>query len=138
MIESFHRDEKIEGSSDRAFGLVMAAFFGIVAVWPLFHGSAFRTWALIPSVAFLVLALIKPRILTELNHLWMRFGLVLNKVVSPAALGIVFYLTIFPLGILLRILGKDPLRLKYDPSAASYWILRKPPGPEPKSMDRQF
>lgn len=138
MIEPFHREEKIEGSSDRTFGLVMAAFFGVVTIWPLLHASTIRTWALIPGVAFLALALIRPHALARLNHLWMRLGMMLNKVVSPIALGIVFYLTVFPLGMLLRLLGKDPLRLKPDPSANSYWILRDPPGPYPKSMDRQF
>ena len=64
--------------------------------------------------------------------------LVLYKVVNPIAMGLVFYTTVVPIGLALRACGKDPLRLRRDPQAASYWIAREPPGPEPDTMKQQF
>jgi len=85
-----------------------------------------------------LVALIKPTLLTGLNKLWIKLGLLLGKVVSPIALGILFYIIITPIGLLIRINGKDPLRLKFDPNAKSYWIPREPPGPPPDSFKNQF
>ena len=138
IIESSGREGGLEGSSDRVFGLVFTAFFAVISVWPLIDGGANRLWGLIPSCIFFVLALIWPHALSRLNRIWMNIGLLLNNVVSPVALGIIFYLTILPVGLMIRILGKDPLRLKYAPSVQSYWIRREPPGPDPKTLDRQF
>jgi hypothetical protein len=87
---------------------------------------------------FALLALVKPALLAGLNRLWMKLGVLLGKVVSPIALGILFYGVFTPLGAVIRITGKDPLRLKFDPDAKSYWIPREPPGPPPGSMTNQF
>lgn len=137
-IESHRSEEKIEGSSDRSFGLVFAAFFAIIACLPWLRGGEFRFWAFAVSGAFFMIALLYPSILSSLNRYWMKLGLILSRIVSPIALGILFCFTIVPIGLLMRVLGKDPLRLKLDPAASSYWILRTPPGPDPKSMDNQF
>jgi hypothetical protein len=137
-FESHEREETIEGSSDRVFGLVFAAFFSIMAGLPLFSGGELRTWALAPGGVFLSLALLAPSTLTRLNRIWMRVGLLLGKIVSPIALGILFLMVITPIGLVLRLMGKDPMRLKSDPVADSYWITRDPPGPDPKTMNRQF
>jgi hypothetical protein len=137
-FESHDRDEEIEGSSDRVFGLVFAAFFLITACLPLFSGGALRVWALMAGGVFLSLALFAPHTLTRLNRLWMRFGLLLGKIVSPIALGLLFLTVITPIGWALRLMGKDSMRLKPDPTADSYWIARNPPGPDPKTMNRQF
>lgn len=137
-FESHEREEIIEGSSDRVFGLVFAAFFSIMACLPLFSGGGLRTWALVAGGVFLSLALLMPYTLTRLNRLWTRFGLLLGKVVSPIALGALFLIVITPIGWALRLMGKDPLLLKSDPAADSYWITRNPPGPDPKTMNRQF
>jgi len=87
---------------------------------------------------FALVALVKPALLSGLNRLWMKLGLLLGKVVSPIALGILFYAVITPIGLIIRLTGKDPLRLKFDPDAESYWIPREPPGPPPGSMNNQF
>jgi hypothetical protein len=140
MHEDLSRTEEVKGSSDRSFGLVMAAFFALMAFSPLLHkaNTGVRWWALVPAAAFLVLALLWQRPLRPLNWLWLQFGLLLYKLVSPVALGILFYLAVAPTGLLMRALGKDPLHLKRDPAAPSYWIMRAPPGPTPESMKNQF
>jgi hypothetical protein len=90
------------------------------------------------SGAFAAVALAKPELLAGLNRQWMKLGILLGKVVSPIALGVLFYCVITPIGLALRLAGKDPLRLKRDPAANSYWIPRDPPGPPPGSMTNQF
>lgn len=132
------REERIEGSSDRMFGLVFAAIFAGLALWPLLHGEKIRFWALAAGGVFLVLALAWPRALARMNRAWMRFGLLLNGIVSPVAIGVVYYLTLVPIGLAMRALGKNPLRLGFDRAAASYWIPREPPGPDPQTMKDQF
>ncbi|MDK9723932.1 MAG: SxtJ family membrane protein [Sterolibacteriaceae bacterium MAG5] len=137
-IENLEREEHLTGSTDRNFGFVIAAFLAIIGLWPLASGSGVRIWALLPAAAFLVLALLRPQALSGLNRLWMRLGVLLNRIVSPLALGAVFFLTVLPIGVLMRLGGKDPLRLRYDPAAKSYWVPREPPGPDPKTLVNQF
>jgi len=136
--ESYSRDEKIDGSSDRTFGLVFAAFFGLLGLLPLILGRAPRIWAFGVSGIFLLAALLFPSRLAPLNLLWQRLGLLLHRLVSPIALGIMFFLVITPMGLLMRATGKDLLRLRRDPAATSYWIERRPPGPAPESLKDQF
>ena len=136
--EDLSRDQVVEGSSDRSFGLVFAAVFVIIACWPLFYGETPRWWALGMALAFAAVAIWKPALLTSPNRLWTKLGLLLGKIVSPIALGIVFYGVVAPIGLLVRLTGKDPLRLRLDAGADSYWIPRKPPGPPPDSMTNQF
>ena len=126
-----------ERSSDRTFGLLFAAIFAGVAFWPLPEGSV-RVWSLLVGLIFLVLALGSPGALSWLNLSWMRFGLLLNRIVSPVAIGIVYYLALVPTALLMRVFGKLPLHLDYDPKADSYWIPRNPAGPDPKTMIDQF
>jgi hypothetical protein len=136
--EDLTREQYVEGSSDRNFGLVFAAVFLLVALGPLRHGHTPRWWALAVAGVFALLALVRPKLLSRLNRLWMRLGILLGKVVSPVALGILFYGVLTPLAAVIRLSGKDPLRLKLDPATSSYWIVRKPPGPPPDSMTNQF
>jgi hypothetical protein len=136
--ENLNREEHIEGSSDRSFGLVFAGVFIAVAVLPLFHGESVRWWAAAVAIVFALVALVKPALLAGLNRFWIKLGILLGKVVSPIALGILFYAVITPLGFVIRLTGKDPLRLKFAPDADSYWIPRDPPGPTPDSMTNQF
>jgi hypothetical protein len=126
------------GSSDRTFGLVFTAFFAIVAVLPMLRGEPPRLWAFAAAGAFLLLALAVPRALAPLNRLWLRFGDLLHRIVSPIALAILFYGVVTPTGLLMRLFGKDPLRLRFDREAKSYWIAREPPGPPPESLKDQF
>jgi len=136
--EDLTRDQQVEGSSDRSFGLVFSSVFLVVACWPLFYRELPRWWALGVAVVFALIAIWKPALLTSPNRLWTKLGLLLVKIVSPIALGILFYGVVAPIGLLVRLTGKDPLRLKLDSSADSYWIPRKPPGPPPDSMTNQF
>ena len=136
--EDLTREQYVEGSSDRSFGLVFAAVFVLIALGPLRHGHAPRWWASALAGVFALVALAKPVLLSRLNRLWIKLGLLLGKVVSPIALGILFYGVVTPLAVVIRLTGKDPLRLKLDPAAESYWIVRKPPGPPPDSMTNQF
>ena len=136
--EDLTREQYVEGPSDRSFGLVFAAVFVLIALGPLRHGHAPRWWASALAGVFALVALAKPVLLSRLNRLWIKLGLLLGKVVSPIALGILFYGVVTPLAVVIRLTGKDPLRLKLDPAAESYWIVRKPPGPPPDSMTNQF
>lgn len=136
--EDLTREQQIEGSSDRVFGLVFAGVFLVIAGWPLFSGEMPRWWASGVAAVFALVALVKPALLGGLNRLWIKLGILFGKVVSPVALGILFYGVLVPIGAVMRLTGKDPLRLKLDPSAASYWIPREPPGPPPDSMTNQF
>ena len=108
--------KKVHGSSDRSFGLVMAAFFAIVALLPLLHGplSSIRWWALAVAAVFLVARLAVDRAAAPAQSLWLKLGLLLSKVVSPIVLMLLFYVTVTPIGLLMRATGKDPLRLRRD------------------------
>lgn len=136
--ESFSRHEEVKGSSNRTLGLVFAAVFLIIAVFPLLFGGPIRWWSLAVAAAFAVVAFVLPGVLTPLNRAWTRFGLLLHKIVSPIVLGFLFYIVVTPLGLLMRLLGKDPLRLRWDRQSATYWIERTPPGPKPETLSDQF
>jgi hypothetical protein len=136
--EDLSREEQVEGSSDRAFGLVFAAVFAIIGLWPLLSAGPLRWWALAVAGAFAVLALAYARALAPLNRWWLKLGLLLGRFVSPVALGVLFYAVFTPIGLLMRLSGKDPLRVRRDGSAQSYWIARQPPGPPADSMTNQF
>ncbi len=125
-------------SSDRAFGLVFAAVFLVVALYPLLDSGGARAWSLGVSASFLLIAIVAPRLLAPLNRAWFRFGLLLHAIVSPVALGIIFFLVVTPMGLLARLFGKVPLALDFEPSKESYWVRRTPPGPAPDSLDNQF
>ena len=136
--ENLSRDQEVEGSSDRAFGWVFAIFFLIISCWPMIKAESPRWWALCLAMLFGLAALFKPLLLASLNKWWMKFGVLLGKIVSPIALGVLFYLVFTPVGAIIRVTGKDPLRLKRDAAAGSYWVPRHPPGPPPDSMSNQF
>lgn len=126
------------GGSDRAFGLVFGGLFAIIGLYPLIESSPVRVWALGLAVSFLVVALTRPRWLAPLNRLWTRLGLALNRVLSPVALLLVYCLAIVPTALVLRALGKDPLRLRVNPDGKTYWIERRPAGRADEQMKRQF
>jgi hypothetical protein len=131
-------EEGVKQSSNRAFGVVFAVFFALVAVLPLIRHHAVRIWALPPAALFLLAALAAPKALTPLNRAWTALGTLLHAVVNPLVLGILFYFVFTPFGWVLRRMGKDFLRLRPVPGAHTYWIPRQPPGPSPESMSRQF
>lgn len=136
--ESFAREEEVKGSSEKAFGIVFAVVFLIIGLLPLLHGNPLRWWSLGVAAVFLALAFAAPKTLAPLNRLWMKFGLLLHAVVNPVVMAFLFFSTVTPIALILRVLGKDPLHLRLDPDARTYWIDRTPPGPAPDTMPRQF
>ena len=136
--EDLSRTHEVKASSNRSFGWVFTAVFVIVAVLPLFSGGVVRWWSLIVAAAFAVVTVVAPKLLALPNRLWLRFGLLLNQIISPVVLAFLFYVVVTPLGGLMRALGKDSLRLRRNNSDASYWIARDPPGPKPDSLNHQF
>lgn len=136
--EDYDRRDEVRAGSARTFGLVFAAVFTMIGCWPLTGGGEPRIWALAVAVVFGIASLTVPRVLAPLNRLWFRFGMALHRIVSPIILGLLFYLSVFPTALLLRLFGKDLLRLRFEPDAKSYWIAREPPGPHPETMKNQF
>jgi len=129
---------KVTVGTERNFGIVFAVFFALIGCAPLYHGDAVRWWAIGLGMVFLFCAFVAPYLLRPLNQLWFKFGLLLHHVVNPIIMGVLYFGTIVPMGLLLRVLGKDLLRLKFDRGAASYWTLRDPPAPSPGGMTKQF
>jgi hypothetical protein len=137
LHEDIERSHEAAGSSDRAFGVVFAVGFGAWALLPLLHGRGVRGWALAVAALFLAAALALPRVLAPLNWAWTRLGMLLARMSNPIILAVLFYLVLMPVGLLMRIVGKRPLQLGFDPHARSYWTPREP-GPAPDTMKRQF
>jgi hypothetical protein len=124
--------------SDRNFGLVFAAVFTIIALWPLTRADKVHLWSLAIAAVFLGAAFMAPRWLAPLNRLWFRLGILLGRIVTPLVMGVLWLLVVTPIGLLMRFCGRDPLRLKRELAARSYWIERSPPGPIPGSLKDQF
>ena len=118
---------KIKISSNRSFGLVFFAVFLIIALWPLASEGSIRIWSVIISLVFLILGLINSKLLTPFNLLWFKFGIILGAIVAPIVMGIIFFLVVTPIGLVLRIMGKDLLNKKYDKKRKTYWIKRDTP-----------
>jgi hypothetical protein len=121
--------------SNRRFGLLLAAVCAIVFAWHGWSGSYSVGWA-IAALILLLIAVAMPRILAPLKRLWLKFGALLHYVVSPVLLTVFYYLAVTPIGLVLQLVGKDPLRRRS--SRGSYWVERKPPGPDPKTMPELF
>ncbi len=136
--EDYSRKHEAKGPSDRSFGWVFAVFFTVLAVWPVVHGRPVRLWAIAAAALIAAIALIRPSLLHGPNVAWMRFGLLLSRIVNPVLMAVVFYGAITPMGWFRRALGKNSLPLRFEPSAGSYWIERRPPGPKPETMSQQY
>jgi len=93
---------------------------------------------LVGGVLLMAVALMRPRWLGPLNKVWFQLGLLLHRIVNPVVLGLVFVLSVIPVGLLMRLFGKDPLQRKFEPDRESYWMRRDPPGPDADSLPRQF
>lgn len=137
--ESFEQRGELKNSSDRSFGLVFVVVFSLIGMWPwLFGANGVRQWSLIVAGVLLIAAIVVPIILSPVNRLWSWFGLLLNRIMNPFVMGLIFFLAVTPTALIMRALGKDPLRLRLDPTASTYWIDRDPHGPAPESMTDQF
>ena len=126
---------KIKISSNRNFGLVFFIVFLIISLWPLINGDSIRIWSAIISLIFLILGLMNSKLLTPLNKLWFKFGMILGAIVAPVVMGVIFFLVITPIGLAMKIIGKDLLNKKYDKRKKTYWKKRDVPV---GTMKRQF
>ena len=124
-----------EQSSEKSFGVVFSIVFLIVSLYPLINSESLRIWALVASIIFFLLAFIAPKILVLPNKLWFKFGLLIGSIVAPIVMAFVYFVTVLPTGLIMRLLGKDLLKQKLDKNAKSYWIERKQPM---GSMKNQF
>ena len=125
---------KIKISSNRSFGIVFAIVFLLIAFWPILNEGQIRIWSIIISIIFLILGLLNSKLLKPLNILWFKFGIFLGKIISPLIMVIIFFLVVTPIGLVMRMLGKDVLNLKFNKNK-SYWIEKN--GPKSK-MRNQF
>ena len=114
----------IEQSAPKSFGIVFAIVFLIVSLYPLISSEGFRVWALVVSVIFLLLAYTSPKMLIHPNKLWFKFGILLGSIIVPIVMGLVYFVSVLPTGLIMRLLGKDLLKQKLDKNAKSYWIER--------------
>ena len=114
-----------EQSSPKSFGIVFSIVFLIVALYPLINSGGLRIWALSVSIIFLFIAYVAPKILNLPNKLWFKFGILLGSIIAPIVMALVYFSTVLPTGLIMRLLGKDLLKQKLDKNSKSYWIERK-------------
>ena len=124
-----------EQSSEKSFGVVFSIVFLIVALYPLINSESLRIWALVVSIIFFLLAFLAPKILVLPNKLWFKFGLLIGSIVAPIVMAFVYFVTVLPTGLIMRLLGKDLLKQKLDKNSKSYWVKRSEPM---GSMKNQF
>lgn len=123
--------------SNRSFGLIFAGIFCVIALFPMLFKLEPRFWALAIAGAFALLSIAAPKLLAPLNRGWNRFGQFMHKIVNPLLMGLIFVLTIIPTALIMRLLGKDPMRRKLETDASSYWLERDIPITK-ESFDNQF
>ena len=116
--------KNIKLPSNRNFGIVFFIVFLIIALWPVLKQNEIRIWSLIISFIFFVLGLINSKLLTPLNKLWFKFGILLGNIISPIVMGIVFFLVVTPTGLIMKLFRKDPMNLKKNKSD-TYWIKKE-------------
>ena len=129
------RHVSTEQSSEKSFGVVFSIVFLIVALYPLINSEGLRIWALVVSIIFFLLAFLAPKILVLPNKLWFKFGLLIGSIVAPIVITLIYFVTVVPTGLIMRLLGKDLLKQKLDNNAKSYWVKRSEPM---GSMKNQF
>jgi hypothetical protein len=138
MHEDFSRAHAVKLSSNRTFGLVWTAFLFLYGLAPLRHGHGVRVWSIEMACGLLLLSLLAPRSLQIPNELWAKIGLLLSRLVNPVVMAVIYAVCFVPVGIVNRIRKKDPLHLRFDPSASTYWINRESSDSPRASMNNQF
>ena len=138
--ERLERHEHVKAPSERSFGWTFAAVFLALAAFSYWHrGAAPRFYAtLAVSAAFAAVTLVAPRVLKPLNLVWLKFGLVLHKVVNPVIMGLLFYGVFTPMGAVMRAFGADLLRMTRKPASGSHWVVKAEEGLAASSMKNQF
>ena len=133
LVSGQKKEIKINKKNNITFGILFFIFFLIIGLYPLNSDETIRVWSVVLSLAFLIITIIKPNLFTFLNKFWIKFGLLLGKIISPIVMGLVFFFVVTPIGILIRMLKKDVMGLKRG--ASSYWINRED---KVQSMRKQF
>ena len=128
------KNNEIKLSSNKSFGIVFAIVFFLIALWPIIKSDDIRIWSLIVSIIFLILGIMNSSILTPLNKIWFRFGIFLGNFIAPVVMGIIFFFVVTPIGLIMRLLGRDLIKLKKN-NENSYWIEKKD---TESSMRKQF
>ena len=136
--EDFTRKLPARTPRDRTFGLMFATVLSVLGLLPLLRHQPVRWWALLAAAVFLAAALVVPVILGPFKRLWMQFGHLVSTVLSQCIAAILLVVAFTPARLLFRLLGQNPLALRWDPKADTYWVPRDPPGPPPASMMNQF
>jgi len=136
--EELAREDVVNRTSDRRFGALFSVLFALAGLAPLLRHGHIRWWSLAVAMLFCLATLIAPQALAPVNRLWFRFGLLLHRITSPLLMGVIFYGVVTPVGLISRMAGKDPLRLRRDSSSDSYWIPRQPRGPAPDDFPRMY
>jgi len=118
---------EVNRSSEKSFGVLFSIVFLIISLFPLLSFEPIRVWFLIISAVFLFVAFLVPKLLMIPNKLWFRFGLFLGSIVAPIIMALVYFFTVLPIGLIMRLLKKDLLNKKFDKKSKSYWIIRTEP-----------
>ena len=126
---------KVKVGSEKSFGFIFTIFFIIIGLYPLWYGNNIRFWSLVLAFIFLFITIFLSKVLIVPNKLWFIIGKLLGNIVSPIIILLLYFLTVTPIGIIMRLLGKDLINLKLDKSAKSYWIEREK---SLDSMENQF
>ena len=113
--------DDVKIGSNKSFGIVFFIVFLLIALYPLIHQESIRFWSIVISFVFLILSFINSSALTPLNKLWFKFGIILGKIISPLVMGLIFFIVVTPIGLLMKILKKDLLNLKFNKDP-SYWV----------------
>tara|TARA_Y100000590_G_scaffold453325_1_gene598171 strand:- start:14507 stop:14902 length:396 start_codon:yes stop_codon:yes gene_type:complete len=128
-------NSKTEMGTNRSFGLVFFVFFLILSLLPVINGGSLNIWLFFTSLFFLILGVVNSKILTPFNKVWIKLGVYLGNIISPIIMGVIFFFVLTPIGLLLKVFGKDLLRTKYNDKKETYWIKREKTN---NTMKRQF
>lgn len=123
---------------NRSFGWVFTGVFALLGLFPLVHGAGLRWWALASAGLLIPITVVAPQLLATPRRLWLRFGELMHRVTNPLILSLLFYGVVTPMGLLMRLAGRDSLRIRRGTAQSTYWVSRDPPGPTPDSMKHQF
>ena len=121
-------------NSNKSFGILFFVVFSLYGIWPILNSNEIRYWSLLMGIIFLILGLLNSKLLTPFHNLWLKFGTLLGRIVSPIVMFLVYFVFITPLAVIIRLFGKDLLRKKFNKSP-SYWIKR---GKNIGTMKKQF
>ena len=121
-------------SSNRSFGILFSIVFAIISFWPIISGDPLRLWSIPISIIFLILGLLNSKILNPLNIVWVKFGELLGRIIAPIVMAIIYFIIVTPIGLFMRLIGKDLLNIKFSKSN-TYWIKREK---KISSMKKQF